>query len=233
MKAKKILDSFNYAFEGIIYTLRTQRNMRIHFTIAILVLFISIFFNLTKMETLVLFITITLVIVAEMINTSIEATIDLITDKYHELAKIAKNVAAGAVLVSAVNSIIVAYIIFFDKLDKVSITFIYKVKSMPIHVTFISLLIVIFIAIGIKAHFKIGTPLRGGMPSGHAAISFSILVAVAFLSKNILIITLTFILAVLVVQSRIESGIHSFKQILVGALLGALITLLIFQLIYL
>jgi diacylglycerol kinase (ATP) len=231
MKAKKILDSFNYAFEGIIYTLRNERNMRIHFIIAIFVLFFSIFCNLSKMETLVLFITIALVIVAEMINTAIEAAIDLITDKYHELAKIAKNVAAGAVLVSAVNSIIVGYIIFFDKLDKMSIIFIHKVKTMPIHITFISLIIVIFIVIGIKAHFNEGTPLRGGMPSGHGAIAFSIFMAVAFLSQNTLIITLTFILAVLVVQSRLEAGIHTLKQILVGALLGSFITLLLFQLI--
>lgn len=232
MKTKKIFDSFNYAFEGIIYTLRTQRNMRIHFIIAILVLFFSIFFDLSKVETIVILITISLVIVAEMINTSIEATIDLITDKYHELAKIAKNVAAGAVLISAVNSIIVGYIIFFDKLDKLSVIFIHKVKSMPMHIIFVSLLIVIFIDIGIKAHFKGGTPLRGGMPSGHAAISFSIFIAIAFLSQNTLIITLTFILAVLVVQSRIESGIHSLIQVLVGSLLGALITLLLFKLVY-
>ncbi|WP_432664594.1 diacylglycerol kinase [Wukongibacter baidiensis] len=232
MKAKKLLDSFNYAFEGIIYTLKTQRNMRIHFVIAVLVLFGSVFFHLSKVETLVLFITIALVIIAEMINTSIEATIDLITDKYHELAKIAKNVAAGAVLVSAVNSIIVAYIIFYDKLDEISLILIYKVRAMPIHITFISLIIVIFVSIGVKAYFGKGTPLRGGMPSGHAAVSFSIFMAVVFLSKNTLIITLAFILALLVVQSRIEAGIHSFMQVLVGAFLGALITLFIFQLIY-
>ncbi|SKC79570.1 diacylglycerol kinase [Maledivibacter halophilus] len=232
MKTKKIFDSFNYAFEGIIYTLRTQRNMRIHFIIAILVLFFSIFFDLSKMETIAVFITISLVIVTEMINTSIEATIDLITDKYHELAKIAKNVAAGAVLISAVNSIIVGYIVFFDKLDKLSTIFIHKVRNMPMNIVFVSLLIVIFIAIGIKAYFKEGTPLRGGMPSGHAAVSFSIFIAIAFLSQNTLIITLAFILALLVVQSRIESGIHSLIQVLVGSLLGALITLLIFNLVY-
>ena len=232
MKAKKIFDSFNYAFEGIIYTLKTQRNMRIHFVIAVLVLFGSIFFELSKVETLILFITIALVIVAEMINTSIEAAIDLITDKYHELAKIAKNVAAGAVLISAVNSIIVAYIIFFDKLDSISSVFIHKVRAMPIHITFISLVIVIFSSIGMKAYFGKGTPLRGGMPSGHAAVAFSIVIGVAFLSSNTLVFTLTFILAVLVVQSRIEAGIHDFKQIVVGSLLGALITLFIFQLIY-
>jgi diacylglycerol kinase (ATP) len=222
MKAKKLIDSFNYAFEGIIYTLKTQRNMRIHFIIAVLVLFFSLFYNLTKIEILILFITIALVIIAEMINTCIEATIDLITDKYHELAKIAKNVAAGAVLISAINSIIVAYVIFYDKINRLSGIVFHKVRSTPFHVTFISLLIVIFLSIGMKACFKKGTPLRGGMPSGHAAISFSIFVAILFLSQNVLVATLSFVMAVLVVQSRIESGIHSFFQVLIGAIIGTL-----------
>ncbi|MDK2919915.1 MAG: diacylglycerol kinase [Candidatus Petromonas sp.] len=232
MKAKKLIDSFNYAFEGIIYTLKTQRNMRIHFIIAVLVLFFSLFYNLTKIEILILFITIALVIIAEMINTCIEATIDLITDKYHELAKIAKNVAAGAVLISAINSIIVAYVIFYDKINRLSGIVFHKVRSTPFHVTFISLLIVIFLSIGMKACFKKGTPLRGGMPSGHAAISFSIFVAILFLSQNVLVATLSFVMAVLVVQSRIESGIHSFFQVLIGAIIGTLVTLMIFKLIY-
>lgn len=232
MKAKKLIDSFNYAFEGIIYTLKTQRNMRIHFIIAVLVLFFSLFYNLTKIEILILFITIALVIITEMINTCIEATIDLITDKYHELAKIAKNVAAGAVLISAINSIIVAYVIFYDKINRLSGIVFHKVRSTPFHVTFISLLIVIFLSIGMKAYFKKGTPLRGGMPSGHAAISFSIFVAILFLSQNVLVATLSFVMAVLVVQSRIESGIHSFFQVLIGAIVGTLVTLMIFKLIY-
>lgn len=232
MKAKKLLDSFNYAIEGIIYTIKTQRNMRIHVVIAVIVLLLTLFYDLSKIEILILFFTIFLVIIAEMINTSIEATIDLITDKYHELAKIAKNVAAGAVLIAAINSIIVAYLIFYDKINILSGVVLHKVRSTPIHVTFISLLVVIFITISLKAHTKKGTPLRGGMPSGHAAISFSILTAIAFLSKNVLVITLSFILAILVVQSRIESGIHSTYQVLIGAILGFLITLALFQLIY-
>ena len=232
MKAKKILDSFNYAFEGIIYTLKTQRNMRIHFSIAIIVLILSLFYNLSKTEILILFFAISLVIVAEMINTAIETTIDLITDKYHELAKIAKNVAAGAVLISAINSIIVAYIIFFDKINEVSAILLKKVKSSPLHITFISLIIVIFSSIAMKAYFKEGTPLRGGMPSGHSAIAFSIVVAISFISNNTLIGTLSFIMALLVVQSRIEAGIHTLFQVIIGAFLGGLITLLIFQLVY-
>jgi diacylglycerol kinase (ATP) len=232
MRVRKLIDSFNYAIDGIIYTLKTQRNMRIHIAAAIGVLLLSLFFRLSKLEILVLFFTISLVIITEMLNTSIEATIDLITDQYHVLAKIAKNVAAGAVLVASLNAVLVAYIIFFDKLNLVTEIVLNKVRQMPIHVTFISLIIVVLIVISLKAYFGKGTPLRGGMPSGHTAIAFSLVTAVAFISENTLIITLSLILAVLVAQSRIEAGFHDFFQVMMGAILGACITLLIFQTIY-
>ncbi len=116
MKVRKLLDSFNYAKEGIIYTLMTQPNMRAHFTMAVVVLLLGLFLRISRLEFLVLIFTISLVVISEMINTAIEAIVDLITDQYHELAKIAKNVAAGAVLIASLNAIFVGYIIFFDKL---------------------------------------------------------------------------------------------------------------------
>ncbi|MCT4605272.1 MAG: diacylglycerol kinase [Marinisporobacter sp.] len=232
MQVRKLIDSFNYAIDGIIYTLKTQRNMRIHFTMAVMVLFSSLFFDLSKLEMLVLFFTISLVIVAEMINTSIEATIDLITKEYHELAKIAKNVAAGAVFIAALNSIVVAYIIFFDKFNRVTELVIHKVRKIPIHITFSSLVIVSLVVISIKAYVGKGTPLRGGMPSGHTALAFSALTSIAFISENTLIISLCFFLTILVAQSRIEAGIHDIFQVIVGAILGIFITVFIFQIIY-
>jgi len=117
MKVRKLIDSFNYAKEGIIYTLKTQSNMRAHFTITVVVLLLGLFLQISKLELLLLIFTISLVIITEMINTAIETTIDLITDQYHELAKIAKNVAAAAVMIASLNAIVVGYIIFFDKLD--------------------------------------------------------------------------------------------------------------------
>ncbi|QXM05701.1 diacylglycerol kinase [Crassaminicella indica] len=232
MRVRKLIDSFNYAIDGIIYTIKTQRNMRIHFAMAIIVLFLSLFFNLSKLEIIILFFTISLVIIAEMINTSIEAAIDLVTKEYHELAKIAKNVAAGAVFISALNSIIVAYMIFFDKFNFVTELVIQKVRRMPVHTTFISLFIVSLIVVSIKAYIGEGTPLRGGMPSGHTAIAFSILTSIAFISENTLAISLCLLLAILVAQSRIEAGIHDIFQVLVGAILGIFITVFIFQVIY-
>lgn len=113
---KSLLRSFYYALEGILYALKTQRNMKIHFVVAIGVLVLSSFLNISKLEYLMIFAAISLVIITEMINTSIEAGIDLVTKEYHELAKTAKNVAAGAVLIASINAIIVGYIVFFEKL---------------------------------------------------------------------------------------------------------------------
>lgn len=229
MKVRSLIDSLNYAIEGIIYSLKTQRNMKIHFLVAIAVLGSSLFFDLSRIEVLILFLTISVVIVAEMINTAIEATIDLITDKYHVFAKIAKNVAAGAVLVAAINSVVVAYLIFFHRINPYTIQILHSVRQSPLHITFISLIIVCFIVIAVKAYFGRGTPLQGGMPSGHAAIAFSLATAITFISDNMFIATLSVIMALLVSQSRIETKIHNFFEVVVGGVLGILITIIFFQ----
>ncbi|MGL5478372.1 MAG: diacylglycerol kinase, partial [Clostridium sp.] len=114
MKLKKIVDSFNHAIDGVIYTVRTQRNMKIHMIATLLILASCLFFDVSKIEFLILAVTITMVIGAEMINTAIEAVVDMNTNYYHPLAKIAKNVAAGAVLLTAVNALVVGYLIFWD-----------------------------------------------------------------------------------------------------------------------
>lgn len=229
MRAKRLIDSLNYAFEGIIYGLKTQKNMKIHFLVTIVVLVASLFFDLTRIEILILFLTIAMVMVAEMINTSIESAIDLITDKYHVFAKAAKNVAAGAVLIAAINSIIVAYLIFFHRINPYTLQVLHYVRQSPLHITFIALIVVIFTVIVIKAYFGAGTLLQGGMPSGHAAVGFSLATAITFISENIFIATLSVLLALLVCQSRIETKIHSFFEVVMGGILGTLITTIFFQ----
>lgn len=229
MRMRGLIDSFNYAISGIIYTLKTQKNMRIHFTIAFFVLLLSLFFDFTRSEMLILIFTISLVMITEMINTSIEKTIDMYTKEYHPLAEIAKNVAAGAVLVSAVNAIVVAYLLFFDRVNPYTNIIIIKIKNSPVHLTFIALFLVIIIIITIKTKTEEGTPFKGGIISGHAAIAFSIATTITFIAKNTLVATLSFFIALLVAQSRIEGKIHNTIEVFVGAVLGILITVLIFQ----
>ena len=117
-KSRTLLESFIYAISGIAYSLKTQRNMRIHFVMAGIVMLFGLLFRLSPLEMALVFFTISFVIICEMINTSIEATIDLFTKEYHPLAKIGKNVAAGAVLIAALNAIIVGYLIFYTRITK-------------------------------------------------------------------------------------------------------------------
>lgn len=111
---KKIRESFKYAFQGIQYTLKTQRNMRIHFFAAAIVLAMSIFFQVPYYQLLLLLFSIVFVICMELMNTAIECTVDLITDKPHPLAKIAKDVAAGAVLLASFFAVIIGVYVFID-----------------------------------------------------------------------------------------------------------------------
>jgi diacylglycerol kinase (ATP) len=229
MKVKKLVDSFNYAIEGIIYSIRTQRNMKIHMLAAIVVLVATFFYDLSRVELLIITITITLVIVAEMINTAVECAIDATTNFYHPLVKIAKNVAAGAVLVTAINSALVGYVIFWDRLTPFNRTVMLKIKKSNPDMIFFILVIVCIATVVVKAVYDEGTPLRGGMPSGHSAIAFSVATSITLLTNEPLIMVLSYLLAIIVAQSRVDSEIHSILEVIFGGLFGTLLTLLLFK----
>lgn len=112
MRARTFIESFKFAIEGIAYALKTQRNIKIHLMAGLVVLLVGLKLKLTNMEWCIIIITVNMVIFAEMVNTAIEKTIDLYTEKIHPLAKTAKDVAAGAVLVSALSAILIGIIIF-------------------------------------------------------------------------------------------------------------------------
>lgn len=231
MKNRNFIDAMNNAINGIIYAVRTQKSMKIDCVAAILVLFLSLFYDLQRVEMLVLFITISLVIMAEMINTSIEAVVDIIVDEYHPRAKIAKDVAAGAVTIAAFNAVIVGYAIFFHKVEPTAISIMDKINNSPSHIVFIGILITVILIIVFKAILNRGTPLEGGMPSGHSAIAFAILTSIWIITEDIMVFTLALILSLLVAQSRVEAKIHNVFEVVVGSFLGVLIMLMIFQIV--
>lgn len=228
-EVRKLLDSFNYAIEGIIYAVRTQRNMKIHMIAALLVLTACFFYDLSKIELLAITITISMVIMAELINTAIEFAVDATTNYYHPLVKVAKNVAAGGVLVTAINAIVVGYIIFWDKLKYINFILIMKVKNTSPHVIFIILAIVCITTLVAKAIFGEGTPLKGGMPSGHSAIAFSIATTIALITGQLAVVVLSYILAFIVAQSRVDSEVHSIIEVIAGGIFGILVTILLFR----
>ena len=228
MEMKKLLESFNHAINGVVDAVRTQRNMKIHLSITLVVLLLCLFFDVSKVEFLILAITITMVIAAELLNTSIEAVVDMKTNHYHPLAKVSKNVAAGAVLLTAINAVVVGYIIFWDKLSNISLIVLNKIKESQPYTIFIVLVIVCIVTIIIKSIFGEGTPLKGGMPSGHSALAFSLSTAISLITEEPICIMLSFIMAFITAQSRVDSDVHSAFEVVVGSLIGVLITLLIF-----
>ena len=232
-RAPSILESFNFAFEGVIHVLRTQRNMRIHFAIAAAVLVAALALGVDKGELIALLLAISFVLIAEMINTALEAGIDVATTSFDPLAKLAKDIAAGAVLIATVNAVAIGYLVFSDQIVNRSSRLIERLRDAPAEVTLIALVLTIFIVIGTKAYTGSGTPLRGGLPSGHAAVAFGGWMAITNVVGDsthwFLISSLAFLMALLVAQTRVESGIHSFLEVTYGALLGTLSVLVIFQ----
>ena len=231
-RAPTILDSFNFAFEGIIHVLRTQRNLRIHFAVAVAVLILALIVDVTKMELIALLISVTFVLIAEMLNTAVEAAIDIATTSFDPMAKLAKDIAAGAVLIAAINAIAVGYIVFSGKVADRSSNLLDRLRHEPAELTLVALVLTIILVIATKAYTGRGTPLRGGVPSGHAAVAFAGWVAATYAAgqdHRFLISSIALIMAILVAQTRVESGVHSALEVTYGALVGALATLVVFQ----
>ncbi|MFH1778893.1 MAG: diacylglycerol kinase [Candidatus Omnitrophota bacterium] len=232
MKKRGLVESFNYAIEGLIHTLKTQRNMRIHFVVGIGVIILGIYLNLDRVDLMLLLSAITFVFVAEMFNTSIELAVDIFTKEFHHMAKMAKDIAAACVFVSVIYAVIVGYLVFFKSTEMLKLSDgLLKIRQSPWHITFITLILIFALVITLKVIFHKGTPLRGGMPSGHAALGFSIWTTTIFLTNNIIIGILVFIMAALLARSRIRKGLHRAWEVVVGSVIGVLITTLVFQLL--
>ncbi len=228
-----IIESFNYAIEGIIHVLRTQRNMRIHFAIAIGVLVAALAFDVSRLELIALLLAIAFVLIAEMVNTAIEAAVDVASTSFDPMAKLAKDIGAGAVLIAAVNAIAIGYLVFSGQVSDESSRLLDRLSEAPAELTLVALVLTTALVIAMKALSGRGSPLRGGWPSGHAAVAFAGWMAVTLLlddtEHRFLVSSLALIMALLVAQTRIEAGVHSTLEVASGGLLGALVTLAVFQ----
>ena len=185
-----------------------------------------------KIELIVLLMSITLVLTAEMINTAIEGAIDVSTTSFDPMAKLAKDVAAGAVLIATLNALAVGYLVFSNKVADRSSDLLDRLRQAPAELTVAALILTVIIVIATKAYTGRGTPLRGGLPSGHSALAFAGWIAATYVAGSnhrFLISTIALIMALLVAQTRVESGVHSTLEVTYGAALGTLATLVVFQ----
>ncbi|OGW38830.1 MAG: hypothetical protein A2010_03965 [Nitrospirae bacterium GWD2_57_9] len=229
MKPTSWTDKANVAIEGVIYAVKTQRHMQYHLFAALLALILSLILNISRLEFILLCMAIVLVLVTEMLNTAIEVTVDMISETYHPRAKAAKDIAAGVVLIASISALMLAYLILYPALKNALTEGVWQIRKAPNDVVaFVALTVVVIIVVIIKAFLGKGEPLRGGMPSGHAAVSFSIWASTIYLTHSVPAALLTFLLALMVSWSRWSSGIHRPGEVLAGAALGAGLTILFF-----
>lgn len=116
LKNKNFIEAWKKAFSGIWYAIKTQRNIKVQLVIAGVVILCCIYFELTITQCMFLAFATMLVIIAEVMNTAIEEAVNLCTNKFHPIAKIAKDVAAGAVVLAALNAVIMAVFVWMDKI---------------------------------------------------------------------------------------------------------------------
>lgn len=237
MHNDNFIEACNNAVNGIVYAATTQPNIQRMLVIAVIVMVLSVFYGLSTPEFLCLLFAVFLVIFAEMMNTAIETVVDLYTDKYHPKAKIAKDVAAGAVVLTAANDLIVAYFIFFKEanLKFISDTIFTNMVKSPMHLAFVAFILVVIAVIAIKAATaktkKRGQLLKDGfVPSGQSAIAFAALTAIWLNSQDIIIFTLALILSLLVVGNRIQNNARTRAEVVFGSAMGVLIVLLLYGL---
>lgn len=201
--------------------------MRIHFIAAVMVLLAALFLKVSPLEFALLALSILSVLCAEMFNTAIEAVVDLISPGYHPLAKIAKDTAAGAVFITACGAAIMGYLILAKYVMPRYGEVLAMVGSASDLGTIVSVLVVVIVVVIVKSATGTGSPFQGGIASGHAAVAFSIAMAVSLNTRDPLISLLSCALAVMVSHSRSLLNIHSSREIIIGACLGSGITLLV------
>lgn len=226
---RRWIESANNAIEGILHAAQTQRHLRYHFYASGTVLTGSYILGVTRNEFILIALAVIAVLVAEMLNTAVEATVDLLSPEHHERARAAKDIAAGAVLITAFGSAVIGYIILFPHLINLFAEGFAIAPRPNAEVTVLSFIMVLITVILVKAYRGAGHPLRGGMPSGHAALSYSLWASVSFSFQSPAISAVIFIVAAIVSYSRIVMGIHHPKEVLAGGVIGALETTLLFM----
>ena len=233
MSNKNIGESFYHAFEGLSHVIWTQRHVRTQLIMVMLVLLAAYVFNIDQLRVLFLLSAIAAVLIAELFNTAIEVVVNMITESYHPLAKVAKDVAAAGVLIASMYAFLVGVTVFFPVLkirDWLLSTEQLRSVAQPdvavgvlLGIALVSIMVPLF-----KVRVGHGTLLRGGAVSGHSAVAFMLFAAILIKSNFQPLISIpAFVLAVLVAQSRVEGKIHTVAEVLWGATVALVVMALL------
>ena len=220
------------AAAGILHATKTQRHLKFHLLASFAVLLCCFVIGLDKYEFAVIALVTIVVIVAEMFNSALEAVVDLTTQEYKPLARTAKDISAGAVLISAIGALVIGYLILGPHLAGIW-RGVYRVpRHTAGNIAVLAIIMIMLLVILIKAVSGSGHPLRGGFPSGHTASAFSLWISLIHWTANPWLVGLGLLGALAVAASRLRMKIHTFRDVFYGALLGAAVTWLLFNVFF-
>lgn len=228
-KNKTFFTALRHALDGVIKAFKTERNLRFDYFIGLVVLICSLFFDFTKTEFACLCLTIGFVIFAEMINSTVEYIVDLITDKYDDRAKAAKDIAAGGVLIASVVAVIVAFFLFADKLTMATTSVISTIFGSNIYILFTIIFAVILLAVILKGVMGKGSNYSMAYPSARVALAFGLTTYVYIITRSILVGGVSLILSIIIAQIRVENTKTRPIYMVISAIIGVLVVLIIYQ----
>lgn len=233
-KNKTFFSATKNALNGIIHAFKTEKNLRNDYIIGALVLFISLFFDFTKTELICLVLTIGFVIFAEMINSTVEYIVNLVKTEYDLNAKAAKDIAAGGVLIASIISVIVAYLLFIDKIQQASTALLTAVLSSKAHMLVTILFVATILVVILKGIFSKDTKRNyvKAFPSARVTISFALATYLFVITKNLLVGGVAFALSIMVSSIKRENDKTTMQQVILSALLGILLVISIYQLTF-
>ncbi|PZE22694.1 diacylglycerol kinase family protein [Paenibacillus xerothermodurans] len=222
--------SFRFAYEGVKYALSTQRNMKFHFFAAFAVLILALYFHLPKLEILFILMSVTLMIVTELINTAIEKTVDLAMPDRHPLAKIAKDVAAASVLVSAAFAAIVGMIVFYEPIDSL-FTFARSTQGQSFSAAMVWILLCLVILTVIVVETRFSHRSQKARPSLLTALAFAVATFITCYVTITFIALLAYSLALLLMVVLYDKSSRAFPALVTGSLIGSFVAVLAYHLV--
>ena len=226
---RTLANSFHDAFAGLYHVFDTQPNMRLHTIIVVLVLLAAWGVGVTPTQLLHLLLPMVLVLICESFNTAFEEIIDLQVHTYNEQARIIKDVAASAVLISSIYAVLAGVVIFVTNENFLAIFTLPPALPArpvmgPVQIVLIGLLL---LAVAI-AWVKRAAAGHGFLTGGYTAVGFLLAGSVAAISGSVVLAALALALALLLVQSRLQNNIHSLSEVALGALIGIVTVLILF-----
>lgn len=231
VKNKNFITALHHSVDGIIKAFKTERNLRIDYLCAACVLLAGVVLGLSKTEFVCLCLTVGFVIFSEMMNSVAEYIVDLVTDKYDDRAKAAKDIAAGGVLISSSISVVVAYFLFADKLKNATTSIITDIFSSNTNILLTIIFMIIMLIIILKGLFGRGEEYAHSGPSLKIALAFGLTTYVCIITRSFLVGAVCGILSLMIFGMKVSHTKAKLINMVYSALLGIIIVLFVYQLV--